>query len=133
MFPQNARDRDRCGNANVASAIFEVGVAGGETQEMEKLMKCQTCGTEIEKPATGRPKRYCSTACRRVAEFEIRRLNKRIGRLEERFDDESEQVDAPTPWDDVYGRNPAARLAAVEKLIRRAETRLKTLLTAAED
>lgn len=31
------------------------------------------CGAEIEKPKTGRPAWYCSTACRRAAEYELRR------------------------------------------------------------
>ena len=35
-------------------------------------MTCK-CGTELEKPATGRPPRYCSTTCRRSAEYELRR------------------------------------------------------------
>jgi hypothetical protein len=69
-------------------------------------------------------------ACRRAREFEVRRLNKRLGQLESRRDDESELVDAPTTYCDMYGRAAAERLAAVEKLIARAQSRLKALLGA---
>lgn len=93
-------------------------------------MQCLICGNETKKPETGRPARYCSVACRRAREFEVRRLNKRLGQLESRRDDESELVDAPTTYCDMYGRAAAERLAAVEKLIARAQSRLKALLGA---
>ena len=96
-------------------------------------MQCLKCGNEIEKPATGRPPRYCSRACRRTAEYEIRRITRRLEKLEERRDDESELVDAQCSLGDMAGRGPAERLAAVEKLILGAETRLKELLGAADD
>ena len=45
---------------------------------------CKSCGKRIALKARGRPSDYCSTACRRASEFEIRRLNTRIARLEDR-------------------------------------------------
>lgn len=39
---------------------------------MEKA--CVMCRAELTHPATGRPRMYCSTACRRAAEYELRRL-----------------------------------------------------------
>lgn len=44
---------------------------------------CVKCGSTIDGLATtGRPKAYCSTACRRSAELEVRRLNSRLEKLE---------------------------------------------------
>jgi hypothetical protein len=37
--------------------------------------------------ATGRPPTYCSQRCRRASEFEIRRIDKRIGDLETQLSD----------------------------------------------
>ncbi len=49
--------------------------------------KCR-CGKSLEQPAgAGRPPTYCGTACRRAAEFEIRRLDKLLARLEDRLVD----------------------------------------------
>lgn len=46
---------------------------------------CVKCGGQIAESATaGRPKRYCSTACRRAAEHEIRRVNALLAKLEEK-------------------------------------------------
>jgi hypothetical protein len=66
-------------------------------------MNCIQCGSEIEsKPnARGRPQRYCSTSCRRTAEFEIRRVNGLLGRLEERL---SNLRSASIP---IMGEDPA--------------------------
>ena len=42
------------------------------------------CGQPLEeKSGAGRPATYCSTSCRRAAEFEIRRLDKLLARLED--------------------------------------------------
>jgi hypothetical protein len=34
---------------------------------------CIVCGSELEQPATGRPRTYCGEPCRRAAEYELRR------------------------------------------------------------
>lgn len=48
------------------------------------MKNCVTCNKPIESTAkTGRPRDYCSAACRRMAEREILRLEKRIAGLEE--------------------------------------------------
>lgn len=51
---------------------------------MEKV--CRICGADLpaQKP-TGRPPIYCSTSCRRAAELEITRVNRRLGDLEGRL------------------------------------------------
>ncbi len=37
-------------------------------------MQCVKCGSDLKIPKTGRKPRYCGPACRRAAEFELRRL-----------------------------------------------------------
>ena len=50
------------------------------------MTECVTCQSPIEDTAkTGRPKQYCSVACRRMAERGIRRIEKRVGELEEKL------------------------------------------------
>jgi hypothetical protein len=43
---------------------------------------CLKCAAPLQRPEVGRPPTYCSPACRRSAEFELRRLQRRIERLE---------------------------------------------------
>ncbi|MCP5278551.1 MAG: hypothetical protein H6935_09335 [Thiobacillus sp.] len=50
---------------------------------MSNCIKCNAELPKIEGP--GRPKGYCSTACRRAAEHEVRRLDRRIDELESRL------------------------------------------------
>ena len=46
-------------------------------------MNCLICRRPIPKAAgAGRPSSYCSTTCRREAEFTIRRLQRRLERME---------------------------------------------------
>ena len=46
---------------------------------------CKVCGAELLEPkATGRPPTYCSTGCRRAAEYDVRRCNDVITQLEGR-------------------------------------------------
>jgi hypothetical protein len=48
---------------------------------------CKNCGGKL--PAAsgrrGRPQAFCSVACRRASQFEIRRINVRLGVLEDRL------------------------------------------------
>jgi len=43
---------------------------------------CRSCGAPVTQPSTGRPRTYCSTGCRRLAEHDIRRANGAITALE---------------------------------------------------
>jgi hypothetical protein len=43
---------------------------------------CRICKAAIALPKTGRLPSYCSVGCRRMAQHEIRRINKTIGRLQ---------------------------------------------------
>lgn len=45
---------------------------------------CPICGTALPAPKpTGRPATYCGPRCKRMAEFELRRLQSRLERLED--------------------------------------------------
>jgi hypothetical protein len=45
--------------------------------------RCRNCTAPLPPPPpTGRPPSYCSTECRRAAEFAIRRCNKRLEQVE---------------------------------------------------
>jgi hypothetical protein len=46
------------------------------------LTNCAKCGGALEQPATGRPAKFCSTTCRRLSEYEIRRVVRRLEVLE---------------------------------------------------
>jgi hypothetical protein len=47
---------------------------------------CRMCAAILTPPDTGRPPAYCSTACRRAAEYAIKRADRRIERLSNRLD-----------------------------------------------
>ena len=52
--------------------------------------RCKTCGGELPvspEPRLGRSRRYCSPSCRKAAELEQRRIDRRIERLEGRLSD----------------------------------------------
>lgn len=46
-------------------------------------MACLVCRKPLERPEVGRPPSYCSTSCRRAAEYELRRLQRRLQALED--------------------------------------------------
>lgn len=92
----------------------------------EKL--CLKCGGKLKRPATGRPPKFCSTGCRRAAEYELRRLQRRLEALEERASALRQEPDRG--MHDVYGRTRLEQLAAVEAEIDEAEDRLRLLLEA---
>jgi hypothetical protein len=89
-------------------------------------MECIKCGTALDDaPRPGRPARYCSKACRRAAEFEVRRLTAAIEALEQ---------DARRVRIGAHG-TPAARherLGRITAETTAAEERLRALLAASE-
>jgi sugar-specific transcriptional regulator TrmB len=97
---------------------------------MAEKLACVKCGRPLEKPATGRPPAYCSTACRRLAEYELRRINRRLEKLEGRASRLRHSPDVGAK--DWAGRTHAEALAACEAEIADAEKRLRALLDAAE-
>ncbi len=101
--------------------------------EVEKVMLiCLKCGGTVSKSKNGRPPVYCGPSCRRSAEFEIRRLDRRIARLEDQL---CEERGLRGPFKDVcdlYGRGREARIAYLEGEITTAEIRFKLLLSSTE-
>lgn len=60
--------------------------------------KCIKCGSPVvDTTATGRPKYYCSMACRRAAEHQIGRINRLLGKLEEQASNARLGCGYPTP------------------------------------
>lgn len=84
-------------------------------------LNCLKCGhqlPEIEGP--GRPRKFCSEVCRKVAAMEIRRLDARIAKLEK--DESSYRIKGAGEW---------AKRAAEE--IRRLEAKLDELVATQTD
>jgi hypothetical protein len=98
---------------------------------VEKLdtKACLKCGAPIQGPATGRPKAYCGQVCRRLAEFEIRRLTRQLETLEaERLYLEQTGV-ARAGLRDAVGRTHKQQVADVKHSIEAIESRLRALLS----
>jgi predicted nucleic acid-binding Zn ribbon protein len=89
----------------------------------DKSIHCVKCGGPIQQPPTGRPKAYCSTACRRSAEKEITRIQDRLTQLEKMAMNARLGYGMPSPGE----------LRGIEAEITRAETRLRDLLAAAPE
>ncbi len=88
--------------------------------------KCAVCSKKF--PTSSKGKKYCSEGCRRIAEFEIRRINRRLERLEDRRADEEMDVLAPVHYNDMLGRSPEERLHTIETQIKAEKTRLAALV-----
>jgi predicted nucleic acid-binding Zn ribbon protein len=84
-----------------------------------KASGCVKCGRVVEQRATGRPRRFCSVACKRSAEYERRRLDRRLAWMEE------ELVHIRDQNGRVWNRHTEAGL---EREITVAEARLRDLL-----
>ena len=89
------------------------------------IKKCIKCKVEFEEATDiGRTKKYCSMACKRSAELEVRRINERLSSLEKI----AEAYRLKTPMLDIYGSEEAV-LAEVEL----QEQRFKKLLDGMSD
>lgn len=94
------------------------------------MKACAICSKPVESNAkTGRPKDYCSVVCRRMAEREILRIEKRIGELEHdlmgcrRF-----------PANTMLGEGRAGEvIIRIEAELKRQNDRFRLLLTASGD
>ena len=83
---------------------------------------CLKCGEPLQRPAAGRPPTYCSTTCRRAAESERRRLQRRLQGLE-----------ATLAAAEAQGRGDQAQAIWLRKAIATAEGRLRVLLAGSPD
>lgn len=79
-------------------------------------MRCAKCGATLRaKAGPGRPRRFCSPVCKRAADYELRRVQRALERIESRT--RSYRVD---------GLTGLAERLDVERL--RLEERLRELL-----
>lgn len=89
--------------------------------------KCRKCGADLPVSTSGRPATYCSTGCRRAAEYEIRRPSRRLESLETERDVLLVQLAEPSPYPHAIQRARGA-LKATEAAMARYEARLRDLL-----
>src|SRR5215218_7948151 len=99
---------------------------------------CAKCSSPLSQPARGRPKRYCSTACRRAAEFELRRVQKALTTAENEAEAARRTVETRDAGLAGYGGalTPGRECLALEQASRRVvelEERMRVLLSEGED
>jgi len=93
------------------------------------MRMCKKCGAPLTDPPTGRPPDYCGQACRRLAEFEIRRLVRQLDTRAEQHAALTQPGIAACSIRDTYGRTHAQQLADVRGSIAALENRLRALLS----
>lgn len=80
---------------------------------------CRQCGSDLDqRMAPGRPRTYCSSRCKRLTEYEVRRLQRRLEALESLA---AEVRARQSPWDD-------GRLEMLNRQIEEATDRLGALV-----
>jgi hypothetical protein len=95
--------------------------------------KCRYCGNPLSEPrGMGRPSTYCNRACRRAAQYEVRRASRRIESLEAERDRLERQMAAQDDNPRVLARlQPEHNVAAAQ--VERARLRLRDLLDTGDD
>lgn len=92
---------------------------------------CPRCGSEVvQHVGRGRPKVYCSTQCRRLTEFEIRRVQRHLGDAERRVSYQRERVAEIQRGASWLGTlvNAREQLAEAERRVAERGERLEHLL-----
>lgn len=80
---------------------------------------CRQCGADLDqRMAPGRPRAYCSSRCKRLTEYEVRRLQRRLEGLESLA---AEVRARQSPWDE-------GRLEMLNRQIEEATDRLGALV-----
>jgi len=93
---------------------------------------CARCATPLTASSTGRPPSYCSTRCRRAAEYELRRLQRRLETAERERDRWHRAVHHPA----AFGHNAdyaRRHLAAFTDEAERLSARLVQLVGDGDD
>jgi hypothetical protein len=89
-------------------------------------MNCSKCGSPIERPAgPGRPAAYCSDVCKRLVEYELRRIDRRLAQYE--LEQRELKADGVDEWEEDEAKRQR-RLRALRTWIRTDEARLRELL-----
>ena len=93
-------------------------------------MKCQKCATKLpESDGPGRPQKFCSTVCRRAGEYEITRINRLLGDLEQELSSYRTMVSGGEKcYVMAYECTPKKAVKIVKKEIKLQEKRLLELL-----
>ena len=103
------------------SGVFSAVHDSARLDSSEPVNKCPSCGRAIEaQVGPGRPRIYCSIACRRVGELRIRRLNGQLEGLEQRerwLRDPSRRM--TFPFDEAEAKFIVAEMAAIKDELRR--------------
>lgn len=91
---------------------------------------CPKCASPVrQRPGRGRPRVFCSTVCRQVAAYEIKRLQRRLELRESRRLTLRHMEGYGREIKDGLFRTWAEQLAAVEAEIAEDEARLRVLLS----
>ena len=92
---------------------------------------CRSCKLSIlARQGPGHPARYCSDDCRRRTELRIKRLRRRLERLEERYDTLIMTADDVATADTLLsGRTVPGQRQALAALIDEVERELLAILT----
>ncbi|TDI18401.1 MAG: hypothetical protein E2P05_00560 [Acidobacteria bacterium] len=93
-------------------------------------MNCQKCGTQLpESDGAGRPKKFCSKSCRRAAEYEITRIHRLLGDLEQELSSYRMYVSSgDESYVMAYNCKPKKAIRIVEKELKLQEKRMLELL-----
>ena len=87
---------------------------------------CPTCSESLNASTGGRPRRYCSTACKRAAEYERQRLDREIAHTRR------ELLKARVTEATHATRGSKAAVRVIEESLAASELRLLELLRAEE-
>jgi len=100
-----------------------------------KPLTCLRCGTALgDGPPTGRPPRYCGDLCKRLTEYEVRRLDRRLSGYEIELREElADRTAAADAWIDKLGRSRAQRIGDLRRWIKADTERLRALLGGTDD
>ena len=84
-------------------------------------MTCIKCGSLFEPSfGPGRPARYCSYVCKRLVEFELRRIDRRLAAYHEQLrEEQADRAAASDAWIDNLNRTRAQRIGGFAPLDRR--------------
>lgn len=69
------------------------GPVSGQDDAAAKVRVCPKCGEPVVQSGRGRPKLFCSSACRRATEYEVRRAARNAGLMGERVLATQERVE----------------------------------------
>lgn len=125
-------DTNAKGRGPKISRIISSSPVGGATRRVSQLPElplaekvsggraCAKCGRPVVSSGVGRPRAYCSEGCRRAAEYELRRVERAL-----------EKVEAELTWCRINSNprtDPQVPKYEAERV--RLESRLSELLTA---